>query len=708
MRGVNLKLKQKILGVIVLVVCLVMVASSIVVSYVTYNQNVSATNANLMVAARNVKTKILETQEDLARKLAQMDSVFKVSENVKYLGDFKKDFDLGMTESGFVDLTSALFATTAVNQLASLSLYDAAGELLAFSERQPDGQLLAGFYYVNPEKAFKYAKLSETDDLKGSQWTSVPALDALKNPLNRPGVTQTVTSGSLTRMGNDLSLSVYVPVMLKAKNKETRKKELMLFGFIIATKILDQTFVDQMAELTGLNINLFTGDTLSFGNLNAYDKIDTSAVPMTVDTGWALADQPVLPGSVDVDGESFYQGLVPVYEGTDYQGAVAVLTSGQTIMDNTLQVVYTLIIVYVSCLVLIIPLALFFSGSMVKSILMVTASLKDVAEGEGDLTKRIEIRSRDEIGELSRYFNLFIERLQTMISDISESSQALSGSVAVTRKEAKDISEGSGKMLAITNSVTQSTSEMSAEISSISDVVGQASDNLGIVASSTEEMTATINEIAKNAESARHMSNETGQRISAASESVNKLGTEAKEIDAFTESITDISDQTNLLALNATIEAARAGEAGKGFAVVASEIKDLATQTADATQDIKVKIDNIMKASASTSEEMVTISKTFGNMNDVVNDIASAIEEQSATTKEIADNTATVARGIGDVNTSISQFDGLTTEIAGEMNSVNDASTRMSENGTHINRDTEEMRRQTDRLDNLINRFVIE
>ena len=95
---------------------------------------------------------------DLARKLAQMDSVFKVSENVKYLGDFKKDFDLSMTESGFVDLANALFATTTVNQLASLSLYDAAGELLAFSERQPDGQLLAGFYYINPEKAFKYAK----------------------------------------------------------------------------------------------------------------------------------------------------------------------------------------------------------------------------------------------------------------------------------------------------------------------------------------------------------------------------------------------------------------------------------------------------------------------------------------------------------------------------------------------------------------------
>ncbi len=708
MKGFNFKLKQKILSVIVLVVCMVMIASSLVVSYVTYNQNVTTTNAKLVIGANNVKSKITEIQEDLIRKIAQMDSVFKVSENVKFLGDFKKDYDLGMTEPGFMDLANGLFATATVNNINTMALYDANGELLVFSERQADGQFLAGFYYVNPEKAFKYTRLADDADLKKSKWETNADLPGLANPLTRTGLTSVKPSSSLVRQGNTLVMSIYVPVMVDDYNKDTDQMEPKLFGFVLVSKSLDRSFVTQMAELTGLHINIFTGEDLSFGDLAEYKRMNPAGLSASAAKDWTLKGQEVVPSTIDVGGKSYFQGLLPIYVDTKRQGAVSVLTSSKIVMDNTLQVVYTLVIVYLCCIVLIIPVALFFSGSMVKSLLTVTASLKDVAEGEGDLTKRIEIKSRDEIGELSQWFNLFVEKLQIMISDISASSLSLSKSVQVTRKEANDISENSNKMLETTHSVTQSTNEMSSEITSIAGVVGQASDNLDIVASATEEMTATINEIAKNAEIARAMSNETGEKLANASGQVTQLGMDAKEIDTFTESINEISEQTNLLALNATIEAARAGEAGKGFAVVAGEIKALATQTAEATQDIKMKIQNIMKSSTMTVEEMVTISKTFGDMNDVVNDIASAIEEQSATTKEIADNTATVATGISDVNASITQFDGLTSEIAQEMESVNQASAKMSDNCTHINKDTDEMGTQTGKLDSLINRFVIE
>lgn len=708
MQGVNLKLKQKILGVIVMVVVIVMVASSLVVSWRIYGQNVDATNAKLTVGANTVKSKITDVQADLIRKIVQMDSLFKVSENVKFLADFKKDYDLGMTETGFTDLANALFATATVNNLNTIALYDGNGELLTFSEHQKDGTRLTGYYYVNPEKAFKFTRAAADTDLKKSRWDVSPTLDGLINPLNRPGMTSDKASGSLGKTGNALVLSIFVPVMVEEFNKETDKMEPTQAGFVLLTKSLDQGFVTQMAEVTGLHMNIFAGQDLSHGDLPDYAKVVQAGLSMTAGTDWELKSQPVIPGTVESGGKTYFQGLVPVYSDTKLAGAIALLTSSKTVMDNTLQVVYTLVIVYLCCIVLIIPVALFFSGSMVKSILNVTASLKDVAEGEGDLTKRIEIKSKDEIGELSQWFNLFIEKLQTMIVDISSSSHSLSQSVQVTRKEATDISDNSSKMLDITNTVTRSTSEMSAGISSISQVVGQASDNLDIVASSTEEMTATINEIAKNAETARAMSSETGQKIEAAGEKVIQLGQDAKEINTFTESINEISEQTNLLALNATIEAARAGEAGKGFAVVAGEIKELANQTAAATQDIKTKIDNIMASSTSTVEEMDTISKTFGNMNDVVNDIASAIEEQSATTKEIADNTATVATGISEVNASITEFDGLTTEISQEMESVNTTSTEVSENCTRINKDTQDMETQTNKLDELINRFVIE
>ncbi|MEH0018218.1 MAG: methyl-accepting chemotaxis protein [Desulfobacter sp.] len=708
MTGINLKLKQKILGVIILVVCLVMVASSLVVAYVTYTQNAAATNAKLAVGAANVKSKISDIREDLIRKIVQMDAVFKVGENVKFLGDFKRDYDLGMTETGFTDLTQALFVTATVNNIDTMALYDAGGELLAFSERRADGGRLAGYYYVNPEKAFRFTRVGETADLKTSQWETAPGINDLSGALNRPDMSSPEASGRLIRQGKELVLSIYVPVMMDTYNKETDKMEPGFSGFILASKALDSGFVSGMAELTGLHISIFAGDTLSRGNLDGYGRVISGDLDLSPGRDTAFRDQEVLFNTVEVSGGSYFQGLLPVFSDKELEGAVSVLTSSGTVMENTMHVVYTLVIVYLCCIVLIIPVALFFSGTMVKSILRVTASLKDAAEGEGDLTRRIDIRSRDEIGELSHWFNQFIENLQTMIADIAGSSRALSGSVAVTRKAATEISGRSENMLDVTRSVTRSTGEMSAEISSISNVVGQASDNLDIVASSTEEMTATINEIAKSAETARAMSSDTAEQIGRASERVNRLGAEARDIDAFTESINEISEQTNLLALNATIEAARAGEAGKGFAVVAGEIKALATQTADATRDIKQKIGNIMASSSLTVEEMAAISKAFGSMNEVVNEIASAIEEQSATTKEIADNTATVATGISDVNGSISHFNGLTMEIAKEMESVNQASAKMSENCTHINNDTDEMGKQTGKLDTLINRFIIE
>jgi len=708
MKHMNLKLKQKILGGIVLVVMMVMIASSLVVSYVTYNQNIESTRDRIATGANNVKVEIRKIQSDLIRKMGQMDSVFQVSDNVKFISDFKADYDLSMTQVGYTDMANALFATASGNDIGTMALYDASGEMLAFCEAQADGRYLGGFYYVNPKKAFRFARIPGNGDLNKVQWQDQSALDSLKSPVNIQGLSATRSSGSLKKTETGLAVSVYVPVMVDTYNKETEEMVPQLFGFIIASKYLDKSFAKDMADLTGLHVNLFAGQRLSAGSLPAHETLEASGLAASAGKDWDLSSQPLLPGRIRVDGRQYIQGVLPIYSDTTLAGAVALLRSNTVVMDNTLDVAYTLIIVYLCCLVLIIPVALLFSGTIVKNILKVIASLKDVAEGEGDLTKRIQVSSKDEIGELSRWFNLFIERLQTMIQDISKSSHALSGSVDVTRKEAASISENSGKMSEITASVTQSTNEMSAEISSISQLMDEASDNLGIVASSTEEMTATINEIAKNAENARSMSGQTGDKIGRAKEMVNRLGIDAKAIEAFTESINEISEQTNLLALNATIEAARAGEAGKGFAVVAGEIKVLATQTAQATQDIKEKIDAILNSSSTTVEEIESITTVFGDMNNVVNEIASAIEEQTATTKEIADNSATVAQGIGEVNTSITQFDSMTTEIAGEMETVNQAAAQMSENCTHINKDTGEMEEQTRKLDRLIRRFVIE
>ena len=132
---------------------------------------------------------------------------------------------------------------------------------------------------------------------------------------------------------------------------------------------------------------------------------------------------------------------------------------------------------------------------------------------------------------------------------------------------------------------------MSSNMASVAAATEETATNVNVMTTATEEITTTVGEIQQSTLSAKEI---TGDAVKQASDIVNKvdeLGVAAQDIGKVTETITEISAQTNLLALNATIEAARAGEAGKGFAVVANEIKDLAKQTADATGEIKTRIE---------------------------------------------------------------------------------------------------------------------
>jgi len=151
---------------------------------------------------------------------------------------------------------------------------------------------------------------------------------------------------------------------------------------------------------------------------------------------------------------------------------------------------------------------------------------------------------------------------------------------------------------------------------------------------------------------------------------MDERGKAAREIGKVTETITDISGQTNLPALNATIEAARAGEAGKGFAVVANEIKELARQTAEATRDIKGKIDGIRKITGLTATEIEKIIQVINNVNEFVAGISTAVEEQSITTRDIAEKISQTSQGIQPVNKSASAISLASSQIAGDISRV--------------------------------------
>ncbi len=338
----------------------------------------------------------------------------------------------------------------------------------------------------------------------------------------------------------------------------------------------------------------------------------------------------------------------------------------------------------------------------------ITYGLTDIAEGDGDLTKRLEYKEKNEIGSLVTEFNKFMGNLLIMIKEISRNANTLGDSSEELSQVSNDMTEIVDNVSSKSNTVTDSANEMSSNMNSVSAATEQASVNINMVAAATEEMTATVNEIAKNSEDARRITNEAVIQSKSASEKIDVLGSAALEITKVTEVITEISEQTNLLALNATIEAARAGDAGKGFAVVANEIKTLAKQTSDATTEIKSKIDRIQKSTSDTISEIGSIAKIINDVNEIVATIASAVEEQSATTNEISTNISQASIGIQEINSNIASSSTFAQSIASDITDVNSSTNNLKNSNSLVNMSSDNLYNLAEQLNNLVGKFKTE
>ncbi len=346
-------------------------------------------------------------------------------------------------------------------------------------------------------------------------------------------------------------------------------------------------------------------------------------------------------------------------------------------------------------------------GGIVKPIRRMIDMLKDIAEGEGDLTKRVHDDSGDETEEMANWFNQFISQVQTIITDVSKNAATLERSSGELTTLSNEMADKASHTSDKSDTVAAAGEEMSSNMQSVAASMEQASTNVNMVAAATEEMSSTINEIAENTEKARQITGNAVSKTTSASDQVGELGMAAREIGKVVEAITEISGQVDLLALNATIEAARAGDAGKGFAVVANEIKELARQTAEATMEIKNRVESIQSTTDGTVKEINEVSSVVHEIDTIVSTIATAVEEQSATTNEIVSNVNQASMGLGEVNENVAQSSSVSAEIAQEIAEVNSASHDISDSCKAVNIKSEELANLANNFNEMVKKFRV-
>jgi methyl-accepting chemotaxis protein len=442
---------------------------------------------------------------------------------------------------------------------------------------------------------------------------------------------------------------------------------------------------------------------------------------------------------------------IPITVGTTanpWSYAVAIMRN--TIMEPVYEMIQITIVIGVIVLVILVLAAVFLSKSISKPIVKVADNLRNIAEGEGDLTHLIVIHSNDEVGDLAHYFNETLNKIRNLVKNVKRESTLLSEIGTELANNMNETASAVNQITANIQSIKSRVVNQSASVSETHATMEQVVANINKLNGYVEDQASTIlkrsafiqamvtnidsvnQTLFKNMENVQSLkeASEVGRNgFQEVSSDIQEIARESEGLMEINSVMENIASQTNLLSMNAAIEAAHAGEAGKGFAVVADEIRKLAESSSEQSKTIgnvlkKIKdsIDKIIKSTENVLNKFEAIDSGIRTVAEQEEKIRQAMDEQGEGSKQLLQGTgnlnditklvrgesAEMLNGSKEVIQESNALEKATQEISGGMNEMASGAAQMNIAVSHVNEISGKNREGINVLIREVSRFKID